>query len=134
MSTQRHIEKLIQISREHTERRTSQPIEGIPNSPDTYFSELHSEIDEAKAEIRKNNTIHLEDELGDIFWDYCLLLSYLEQQGYIDSVDEVFARSLKKYKEREPAMKAVSGELWDEIKKQQKEKLAKERSDRYGGR
>lgn len=131
MSTQLHIEKLIRLAREHVARRVNDPVAGDADSPEAYFEEIHSEIDEAKVEVKENNAIHLEDELGDIFWDYCLLLSYLESHNYIDSVESVLQHALEKFIEREPGMKARSSELWNEIKQRQKAVLLEKHSSRY---
>jgi NTP pyrophosphatase (non-canonical NTP hydrolase) len=38
-------------------------------SADMYIKELEKEIIEVKEEIKVNNVIHLQDELGDLFWD-----------------------------------------------------------------
>ncbi len=126
------IAQLIQIARAHIERRMAAPVAGDPTTPEPYFAEIHSELEEAMAELTKDNVVYLEDELGDIFWDYCLLLSYLENQGYIDSVDAVFAQSVQKYQERAPAMRARSQEQWNTIKHAQKDELARRHMSRYG--
>jgi NTP pyrophosphatase (non-canonical NTP hydrolase) len=41
----------------------------------------------------------LEDELGDVFWDYICLLESLEQNGKIQK-DKVFKRCWRKFSER----------------------------------
>jgi NTP pyrophosphatase (non-canonical NTP hydrolase) len=46
----------------------------------TYFEEIHKEINEAEAENKINNKIYLEYELGDIFWDYMCLLQSLKAE------------------------------------------------------
>ena len=43
----------------------------------TYLKWLYDELDEAKAEIKKDNSVYLEDELWDVFWDYISLLNSL---------------------------------------------------------
>ena len=131
MSTPHHIEELIALAETHIARRAAQPSDSDPAAPAAYFAELHSEVDEAEAEVKAANAIYLEDELGDIFWDYCLLLAYLAQQGYIDSAAQVFTHALAKYQERAPAMEARSDELWKKIKQQQRQALAAAHNARY---
>jgi len=46
----------------------------------TFLNGLYEEIDEAKAEIKKNNSVYLEDELGDVFWDLMMTLIALEKE------------------------------------------------------
>lgn len=45
-----------------------------------YVDEMHKEIDEMKAELKPNNVVYLEDELGDIMRDYLCLLRGLEHE------------------------------------------------------
>jgi NTP pyrophosphatase (non-canonical NTP hydrolase) len=66
----------------------------------TYFEKLHEEITEAQAENKDHNQVYLEDELGDVFWDYMMLVHALESEGKISSVEKVFARCYKKFSER----------------------------------
>ncbi|MDR2416184.1 MAG: nucleotide pyrophosphohydrolase [Candidatus Peribacteria bacterium] len=66
----------------------------------TYFRELRKEVDEALAENTENNSVYLEDELGDIFWDYIMLLNALTSEGKITSVENVFERCYQKFSER----------------------------------
>ena len=46
----------------------------------TFLNGLYEEVDEAKAEIKKNNSVYLEDELGDVFWDIMMVLIALEKE------------------------------------------------------
>jgi NTP pyrophosphatase (non-canonical NTP hydrolase) len=66
----------------------------------TYFEEIRKEIDEAEAENKENNTIYLEDELGDIFWDYMMLLNALASEGKITNIEKVFERCYQKFSGR----------------------------------
>jgi NTP pyrophosphatase (non-canonical NTP hydrolase) len=66
----------------------------------TYFEQIREEIDEVQAEDREHNRVYLEDELGDVFWDYMMLCHALESEGKISSVDKVFERCYKKFSER----------------------------------
>lgn len=70
------------------------------NNPTTYMQGIQDELEEVKVEFEANNTIYLEDELGDILRDYLNLLHTLERNGKIRSVDHVISHSLTKYSER----------------------------------
>jgi len=48
--------------------------------PEKYIEELYKEIDEVKEEIKYNNAIYLQDELGDIIWDFLGLVESLRRQ------------------------------------------------------
>ena len=89
----------------------------------TYFEELRKEIQEAEEENKQNNNVKLEDELGDIFWDYANLLVNLEEEGKIN-LQRVFERAHKKYDERVSGIE--NNKSWDEIKKKQKYEIQKE--------
>ncbi|MDR0650847.1 MAG: hypothetical protein LBG59_05630 [Candidatus Peribacteria bacterium] len=67
---------------------------------ETYFEEIRKEIDEAQAENQPDNQVYLEDELGDIFRDYVMLLHALQSEGKISTVKKVFERCYKKFSER----------------------------------
>lgn len=86
----------------------------------TYFEELFKELQEVKEELEKGTGPHLEDELGDVLWDFCCLLENLEQEGKITK-DNVFKRSFEKYHERISGIE--EGNSWEEIKRYQKNKL-----------
>jgi NTP pyrophosphatase (non-canonical NTP hydrolase) len=97
----------------------------------TYFQEIRKEIDEAQAENREHNTVYLEDELGDVFWDYMMLLNALASEGKITNVEKVFERCWKKFSGRI----SESGENrsdWNEVKAQQKAELKVEHEKKYG--
>jgi NTP pyrophosphatase (non-canonical NTP hydrolase) len=89
----------------------------------TYFQELKKEIDEVSDELDSNRQCYLEDELGDVFWDYLNLLQNLEAEGKI-LIEKVFERASKKYDERLAAIS--SGSSWVSIKAKQKQELATE--------
>nr|MDD3719827.1 MazG nucleotide pyrophosphohydrolase domain-containing protein [Candidatus Gracilibacteria bacterium] len=96
---------------------------------ETYLRGLAEEIEETKDEIKYNNSVYLEDELGDVFWDYMCLLQSLQKRGYISSVEKVFERSYKKFSERIEANRQTTGcksECWKDIKRKQKEELKTE--------
>jgi NTP pyrophosphatase (non-canonical NTP hydrolase) len=76
---------------------------------ETYIDGIWDEIYEVHKEIRENNHVFLEDELGDVFWNFSCLLASLE----------------KKYSER-VWVDGKRTDSWDIIKKQQLEELQKE--------
>ena len=67
---------------------------------ETYFEQLRKEIDEAQTENKPDNHVYLEDELGDIFRDYVMLLNAMANEGKISSIEKVFERCYKKFSER----------------------------------
>lgn len=89
------------------------------------------EIQEAKAEVKENNSVYLEDELWDIFWDYLCLIETLKNEGKITNLEKVFERCYKKFSERIDE-KTWKNRDWQEVKKLQKEKLKKEHFEKYG--
>ena len=89
----------------------------------TYFEELKKEIDEVSDELDSNRQCYLEDELGDVFWDYLNLLQNLEAEGKI-LTEKVFERASEKYEERLAAIS--SGSSWASVKAKQKLALASE--------
>ena len=92
---------------------------------ETFFEEIKKEIEEAEIEAKNQKQIFLEDELGDIFWDYMNLLVNLENEKKIN-FEKVFERSTKKYAQR---INAIEDNIsWDKIKKIQKEELKKEQA------
>ncbi len=96
----------------------------------TYLDWIKDEVEEVKAELRENNTVYLEDELGDIFWNYLCLLHSLEDEWKITSLDKVFERCYKKFSER-VWYDGDWNKDWDEVKKIQKEELKKEHNKFY---
>jgi NTP pyrophosphatase (non-canonical NTP hydrolase) len=94
-----HIQQIISRSQArmtHFQTEESSRYKGA----ETYFEEIRKEIDEAEAENRDKNQIYLEDELGDVFWDYVMLLNALASEGKISSIEKVFERCHKKFSER----------------------------------
>ena len=93
-----------------------------------YLDWLLNEIDEVKKEIRKNNSVYLEDELWDVLWDYLNLIYFLEHDWYIEH-KRVFNRCVEKFSERLQWIKA-----WitrSEIKEKQKSKLKIRHNKKY---
>lgn len=99
----------------------------------TYIEWIQDELKEVQEEIRENNSIYLEDELWDIFWDYICLLNSLEIEWKINT-HKVFERSYKKFSERilEVRTKKDTVWVWSEIKQKQKDELKKEHLEKYG--
>lgn len=97
-------------------------------SYEQYLIAIKNEVDEVNSEIKKDNSVFLEDELGDIFWNYVNLLYSLENEGYITK-ERVFKKVFKKFNERIDWLE--NGITWDEIKNQQKEKRKKEHNKLY---
>lgn len=97
---------------------------------ETFFIEILKEIEEAKAEVKEKNSVYLEDELWDIFWDYLCLLETLKKEWKIESIENVFKRCYKKFSWR------INEETWEsrdwqEVKKFQKEELKNEHFEKY---
>jgi len=86
----------------------------------TYFKEIQNEIQESLVEYKAGKQVYLEDELGDILWDYLNLLTNLESENKIN-LEKVFIRANKKYQERISGLNYNS--TWSEVKKKQKEEL-----------
>ena len=102
----------------------------------TYFENIKWELSEVEDEFKDDNTIHLEDELWDILWTYMLLLEWLEKEWKITSLEAVFARAEKKYRQRVDAIKIQAtdewkSQAWKDIKKIQKAELKREHDEKY---
>ncbi len=93
-----------------------------------YFDLIEDEVSEAKKELKKDNSVYLEDELSDILWNYLSLLYCLGEEWYI-SKEQVFERCLKKFSERTEWIQAWV--LWNKIKEKQKQELLDEHNKKY---
>ncbi|MCG6230188.1 MazG nucleotide pyrophosphohydrolase domain-containing protein [Vibrio furnissii] len=89
----------------------------------TYLTEIHSELQEVQDEIPYQRRCFLEEELGDVLWDYLNLLLSLEQESEIQ-MESVIARACQKYEQRVGAIE--QGISWDDVKAQQKMTLQAE--------
>ena len=89
----------------------------------TYLDALVEEVTEVKEEIALGRQAFLEDELGDLLWNFVCLIEHLEVDKKIDK-DRVFQRSVKKYSER--VAERAPNETWDDVKARQKLELQKE--------
>jgi len=91
----------------------------------TYWENLKWEISEAEDEIDINK-VYLEDELGDVLWDYLCLLNSLKSEWKVTSVEKIIDRALTKFSGR------INKDTWDynwdwqEIKKIQKKQIEEE--------
>ena len=93
------------------------------NGSQTYLAEIVKEVDEVIEEIPKKRLCYLEDELGDILWDYLNIVLALEDERGVDLLS-VLKRACGKYDERINGIEA--GDHWKNIKERQKKVLARE--------
>lgn len=96
----------------------------------TYIGWIKDELEEAIEEMKDNNSVHLEDELWDVFWTYICLLQSLEQEWKITSVENVFNRCYKKFWER-IWFDWKWWKSWQEVKDKQKQELKIEHNNLY---
>lgn len=96
----------------------------------TYLDWIREELEEVQEEIKEENSVYLEDELGDVFWDYLCLLHSLENEWKISSVEKVFERCYKKFGER-VGYNWDWWNNWQEIKDKQKLELRLEHNKLY---
>ena len=89
----------------------------------TYLNGMYDELNEVKEEIISDRQCFLEDELGDVLWDYLCMLQHMQLEGKI-STEKVFERAVKKYSER--VTKRKINDTWDDIKQRQKKELLDE--------
>ncbi len=93
--------------------------------PQTYLSAMRKEIDEVVEEIPKHRVCFLEDELSDVLWDYLNAVLALEKEAGI-GLESVLRRACGKYQARVSGIE--SGASWQQIKRAQKQALAKEQA------
>ena len=99
------------------------------NGSKTYFNEMKLEIDEALIEYKADKQVYLEDELGDVLWDYLNLLENLQKEKKIESIEKIFQRANKKYSER---INGIQNNIsWNEVKNKQKQELKLEQDKIY---
>ena len=128
-------EKLKQLS-ENRMKYFASEIENLVwyQGSDNFFEELPNEIEEAKEQDKKNNHVYLEDELGDVFWDYLMLLQSLKYEWKITSIDAIMERAYNKFRERvweDGHANVEDWAEWDRIKKIQKQRLKQEHENIY---
>ncbi|EGQ7944602.1 nucleotide pyrophosphohydrolase [Vibrio cholerae] len=120
-----HLDKLFEIAKRKSEFDKS-------NSwylgSSTYLAEIKKEVDEVVEEIPKNRLCYLEDELGDVLWDYLNAILSLEKETGV-KIESVVQRACRKYEERVSAIE--NGISWDEVKLKQKKELEQEQSSEH---
>ncbi len=92
-------------------------------SCDTYLQAMIEEVGEVRAEIASGRQCFLEDELGDLLWNFVCVLEHLNIEDKIDK-QKVYERAVQKYKERVTGREP--GESWESVKKRQKLELCRE--------
>ncbi|CAM2787297.1 MazG nucleotide pyrophosphohydrolase domain-containing protein [Vibrio mytili] len=97
---------------------------------DTYLDAIGKEVEEVREEITAERLCYLEDELGDVLWNYLNVLKALEREKGID-LHSVLDRACNKYQQRVSAIE--SGNSWEETKKKQKLALKEEHDARNAG-
>ncbi|WP_255960063.1 MazG nucleotide pyrophosphohydrolase domain-containing protein [Vibrio campbellii] len=90
---------------------------------ETYFDALYQELEEVGEEITQTRLCYLEDELGDVLWNYLNLLMALEKEQGIDPTS-VLSRAVNKYQQRVATIE--NNGSWAEVKAEQKRKLQQE--------
>ena len=90
---------------------------------ETYFAALYQELEEVGEEITQTRLCYLEDELGDVLWNYLNLLMALEKEQGIDPTS-VLSRAVNKYQQRVATIE--NNGSWADVKAEQKRKLQQE--------
>ena len=90
---------------------------------ETYLVAIGKEVEEVREEIAEYRLCYLEDELGDVLWNYLNVLKALEREKGIDP-QKVLGRACKKYQERVSVIEC--GGSWESVKSKQKEALSEE--------
>lgn len=90
---------------------------------ETYFDALYQELEEVGEEITQTRLCYLEDELGDVLWNYLNLLMALEKEQGIDPIS-VLSRAVNKYQQRVNTIE--NNGSWADVKAEQKLRLQQE--------
>ncbi|MDX2371040.1 MAG: MazG nucleotide pyrophosphohydrolase domain-containing protein [Colwellia sp.] len=118
-----YFEKLMDLS----ELKLKRDLKGTwSKGSSTYFKALFDELDEVSEELHSDRQCYLEDELGDVLWDYLCLLKHLENEKKVD-INSLLQRANKKYDRRITGI--TNGEEWDAIKSEQKQLLKIEQKE-----
>ena len=120
------IQKINNLSKKRIEYYSKHQWDWFYKWEETYINALRNELEEAKDELKKWNSVYLEDELWDVFWTYICLLNSLEKEWFISSSEKVMERAYKKYTWRINQETWENNWDWQEIKKKQKRDLEKE--------
>lgn len=115
-----NIETLLKIAKRKNKYDINNP---WSNGSKTYLDEIKKEIDEVSEELNNKRNCYLEEELGDVLWDYLNIIINLEKERNI-SLNSIIDRTCKKYEERISGIE--KGIEWDKIKNEQKMKLIEE--------
>lgn len=95
---------------------------------ETYLQGIQSEIEEVEEELHGEQVVYLEDELGDVLWDYISLLVKLDSDNRI-TLEQVLTQVEEKYQER---VSGLENQIpWDEIKNDQKTRLKARQAREY---
>lgn len=121
------LSKINKLSQKRLEYYFNHKWDGFYKGEETYINAIRNELEEVKDEIKKNNSVLLEDELWDVLWTYLCLLNSLEKEWFITSTDKVFERSYKKYSERIDVITWKNNWEWRDVKNKQKRDLEKEK-------
>nr|WP_321273982.1 MazG nucleotide pyrophosphohydrolase domain-containing protein [uncultured Vibrio sp.] len=98
---------------------------------ETYLVAIDKEVEEVREEIAEDRLCYLEDELGDVLWNYLNVLKALEREKGIDP-KKVLDRACNKYEQRVSAIE--SGSSWETVKSKQKEALREELAEQQEAR
>lgn len=66
-----------------------------------YVNEVLSEVNELMKAINSSDNKHIQEELGDVFWDILMLILIAEEEGKVNS-KEVLKSVAEKIKRRAP--------------------------------
>lgn len=122
------IDKIFKLSKERIYHLHNEDDKGFYKWNQTFIDWIKDELQEVKYEIKRNNSVYLEDELWDIMWNYFCLLHSLEEDKLIDE-QKVFARCYKKYSERLAHNPWIN--QWNEVKAKQKLELKKQHKEKH---
>ena len=111
------IEKLLNLARK---KNTIDSRHDWSHGSCTYFSELKKELLEVEEELPLGRKCYLEDELGDVLWDYLNALVCLEEEKGIN-IESVFNRAVQKYQERIAGIE--NGVSWKKTKEKQNSRM-----------
>ena len=100
------IEKVLDLAKKRNSFEKKNP---FYVNPEKYLERLYNEINEVKDELKEKNSVFLEDEIWDCFWILFCLSQVLEKEWKIKSLENIFKRIEKKYKQRLVAV--FSGEI-----------------------
>jgi len=84
---------------------------------DYYLDEIGKELKEVEEELSSSDDKALEEELGDVLWDYLNLIQCLKQQRNV-SLEGILQRCEEKYEGRISGLE--QGLTWQEVKEREK--------------